>query len=80
MTETRTFHGIEVRVERGIPSPDGENVRITFPDGSSRVSRLSAARNLDVAAAFEVDVWRGCMADGEIRELRRVTARTKEAA
>lgn len=80
MTYAMTLHGVDVRVERGIPGEYGETVRVMFPDGSARLTRLPNAQSVEQMAAFEVDVWRKVRERDDIRRHLRSELRTKEAA
>lgn len=80
MTYRLNIYGVDVQVTRGIPSEYGETVRVRFPDGTEKATRLPQARNIEQMAAFEVDVWRKVRAREDIQRHLRSELRTKEAA
>ena len=58
MKRLRNFQGIEVVTHDGQPTRFGEGVRITLPDGSTRVAAANEShRTLDAATCYAVNLW-----------------------
>ena len=59
MTRSRIFQGLCVRVEENVPTPRGEGVRITLPDGSRVLAAPTRDHpTLDAATCYAVNKWR----------------------
>lgn len=59
MKRHRVYHGLCVVVEEGVPTPRGEGVRITLPDGSQCTAAPTEDHpNIEAATSYAVNRWR----------------------